>query len=140
MSWTGTSRLGAAAMLVLPLAILPPRAAAQGTAPYPIETTRDLLAACSVPANDPSHAAALGLCAGYSGGVVDFYRANALAENKPLRVCLPEPMPTRGQAISRFVAWAENNKQYLDEPATYGMMRFLLVTYPCPSEHGTSEH
>jgi len=131
MHRAGPGVLGAAAILALPLTLPPRRAEAQGPPAYRIETTRDLVAACSVPANDPSQAAALGLCAGYSGGVVDFYRANALAENQPLKVCLPTPTPTRAQAITRFVAWAANNGQYLDEPAVYGMMRFLMTTYPC---------
>jgi hypothetical protein len=51
---------------------------------------------------------------------------------KPM-FCLPEPQPTRQQAVQMFVAWAKQNSQYLGERPVDSLMRFVTGQWPCPA-------
>ena len=112
-----------------------PAAAAPAPAPTPaasnITTTRDLVALCNTAETDPTYPGAIGLCVGYGSGVLAYHLADTRAHTRARKVCLPSPPPSRGEARRLFVAWAQSNDRYMDEPAVDGVMRFLITTYPC---------
>jgi hypothetical protein len=43
----------------------------------------------------------------------------------------PEPPPTRAEAIQMFVAWTQENPQYLNERPVDSMFRFFATKFPC---------
>jgi hypothetical protein len=46
-------------------------------------------------------------------------------------VCVPDPLPSRNDAIDRFIKWAESNPQHMDERPVEAEFRFLMQTWPC---------
>ncbi|MBV8095767.1 MAG: hypothetical protein JOY71_30330 [Acetobacteraceae bacterium] len=113
----------------------PPAGGQAPPASYHIRTLQDVVNLCSTPSSDPSYAGAIGLCAGYLSGVIDYHLADtARATGRTRRVCLPKTATTREQAVNGFVSWARLNSQYMAEPAVQGVMRYFINTYPCPAE------
>jgi hypothetical protein len=98
---------------------------------FNVRTTGDLVALCNTPNTDPSYPGAIGLCVGYGSGVLDYHLADTHGRKRARKVCLPAQPPTRGEARRMFVAWAQANPQYTEEPAVSGVMRFLIATFPC---------
>jgi hypothetical protein len=99
--------------------------------PYEIHTLRDLINVCRTPQTDPFYASAEGLCWGYASGVLDFYQVDTATGHRRQRVCLPTTAPTRGEAVTGLLTWADANQQFLDDSAPYGLMRFYIAQYPC---------
>ncbi len=112
----------------------PASAGAPAAAPPPalnIRSTRDLVNLCNTSDTDPGYPGAIGLCVGYGSGVIDYHFAENPPHSRGRKVCLPNPPPTRGEARKMFVAWAQDNEQYMDAPAVYGVMRFAIAAFPC---------
>jgi hypothetical protein len=105
--------------------------AAHKFAPMNLRTTGDLLALCNTPDTDPAYPNAVGLCVGYGSGVLDYHLADTVRNRRARKVCIPKPPPTRGEARTAFIAWAQANPQYMTDPAVQGAMRFFIATYPC---------
>jgi hypothetical protein len=90
----------------------------------------DLLALCSVSADDPLHLEAIHMCEGFAVGT--FQTIMALTAYKGLEpIICPDPPPTRDEGVAHFVAWAKANPQYQGDQAVQFLGRFLLRTYPC---------
>jgi len=100
-------------------------------APMNVRTTGDLVALCNTPATDPSYPNAIGLCVGYGSGVLDYHLADTFRQRRARKVCIPQPPPTRGEAREKFIVWAQAHPDDMQEPAVYGVMRFLIAAYPC---------
>jgi hypothetical protein len=66
---------------------------------------------------DALHTAAANFCHGHVVGAYHYYRAmTSRPDRKPL-FCLPNPQPSRDEAIRAFVAWAQTHPPYNNEPA-----------------------
>ncbi len=96
-----------------------------------IDNMFDLAELCSTSQNDPIHTAAANFCQGYVVGAYHYYRAlTSKPGEKPL-FCLPNPQPSRNEAIGLFVAWARANPQYNNEPAVEALFKFAIEKWPC---------
>jgi Rap1a immunity proteins len=79
--------------------------------------------------------AAINFCKGYIQGAVTVEMLNMVAFRRPKLFCLPDPRPTRTQAIGEFVNWARAAPDRMAQTATDGVFRFLNERYPCPALH-----
>jgi Rap1a immunity proteins len=117
--------------LVLVASLAPWCAEAIESDNFRVRSTADLVEICSVPPNDSMYAAAIGFCQGYGVGAFHYYQASVSGpEGKPF-VCLPNPPPSRTEALQMFLAWARENPQYMGEPAVETLFRWLAGKWPC---------
>jgi hypothetical protein len=117
--------------LVLVASLAPLCAEAVTADMFRVRSTADLVEICSVPPNDAMHAAAIGFCHGYGVGAFHYYQASVSGpEGKPF-VCLPDPPPSRTEALQTFLTWVRENPQYMGEPAVDTLFRWLAGTWPC---------
>ncbi len=96
-----------------------------------VKTTGELVELCSVSADDPSYAAAMGFCLGYIDGVLDYEAAlMSGATYKPI-VC-PHAALTREEVVAGFLDWSKANPQLLGiEAPVEGLMRAVYEKWPC---------
>jgi hypothetical protein len=99
---------------------------------FQLRNTGDLVALCSAAPSDPMGTAAVNFCSGFGVGVVRVLQEEDAADrsHQPM-FCLPNPGPTRNQAIASFVHWANADPSRLTMPATDGVASFLASQYPC---------
>ena len=98
---------------------------------FQLRSTGDLLDLCSASPNDPMGHAAFHVCEGFGVGVFRVLQ-KVDAARKTRMFCLPEPMPTRNEALAAFVAWGKANPGQLDQAPEDGVAAFLMNQYPCP--------
>ncbi|MDH4114156.1 MAG: Rap1a/Tai family immunity protein [Burkholderiaceae bacterium] len=104
-------------------------AVAADSSTFQLRDAGDLMRACSVPADDVTHANAIGFCHGVLTGAYRYYESTVAAENR--FICSPDPTPTRAQVMNDFVAWAKANPRYMQDPPVDTLFRYLAETYPC---------
>jgi hypothetical protein len=46
-------------------------------------------------------------------------------------VCMPDPAPSRNEAIGMFIDWAKARPQFWKEPPVETEFRFLTEKWPC---------
>ena len=115
------------------LCLWPMASAAVTQETFLVRTTQDLTELCTAPETDPLHGAAIGFCFGYVMGAYHYYTAEQSGPDMKPMFCLPEPQPTRRQAVQMFVGWAKQNSQYLGERPVDSLMRFATAQWPCPA-------
>jgi hypothetical protein len=95
-----------------------------------VNSTGDLVDLCTAAPSDPMGTAAVNFCHGFGVGV---YRVLAELEmaRKVRTFCIPDPMPTRTEALASFVQWAKANADVLAMPPQDGLQAFLSKQYPC---------
>ncbi len=98
---------------------------------FQVRTTGDLIRLCEASPTDPTGIAALHFCHGFTVGAYQYHQIAMAAEGKPRLVCVPNPPPSRNEAIAAFVAWAKQNPAQMNTPPVEGMFRFLAQRYPC---------
>ena len=94
-------------------------------------TTADLVELCTARADSPIGTAAVNFCEGFAQGAVLVEMQNMAAFRGPKLFCLPNPPPTRDQAMSEFVNWARAAPDRMAASSTDGLFRFLSEHYPC---------
>jgi len=98
---------------------------------FKVKTTENLIALCSATPDDPLYAQAVNFCHGYLVGAFHYYEASVAGpKGKPL-VCLPDPRPSRNEAIALFIDWAKDHPQYWGENPVETEFRFLMEKWPC---------
>jgi len=104
-----------------------------GRPQYNIGTFGDLMRICQTTRNDAAFPTAMGLCAGYISGVLDFHLVDTgwSGNRHARRVCLPAEHPTRLEAMQSLVSWNQSHQQYDNQPAADGVMRYFMQAYPC---------
>jgi hypothetical protein len=118
--------------LWLTLALLAPvHAVAADSSSYQLRNAADLVKVCSVAADHPLHANALGFCHGVLTGAYRYYEATAAGKSR--FVCAPTPTPTRSAVMSGFVQWAGRHAERMQDPPIDTLFRYLGETYPCKS-------
>jgi len=127
----GARALGWAAGGLLALAAAGAQAVEPGD--FEVRTAQDLVELCSAVPPDPNAVEAIHFCHGFGSGAWNYHEAvHTGPEADPDFVCLPDPAPTRTEALAGFVRWAEQNPQHLQEPAVDALFRYLTESYPCP--------
>ena len=95
-------------------------------------TTGDLVELCTATADNPIGTAAINFCEGFAQGAVLVEMQNQAAFRGPKLFCMPNPPPSRNQALNDFVNWARSSPDRLAQSSTDGLFRFLSERYPCP--------
>jgi hypothetical protein len=99
-----------------------------------LRNAADLVAVCSAPAGDPMMTAAVNFCDGFTVGVYRTLAAEQAAMQSKL-FCVVGPVPTRSEAVARFVAWAQSRPDVLSEQPEDAILAYLQVRFPCASPH-----
>jgi len=94
-----------------------------------VSNAADLIALCSIPADDPHYSNALGFCHGYLTGSYHFYDSTEPVSSR--LICSPQPTPRRADVMSAFVAWGRRHPEHMKDRAVDALFRFLAETYPC---------
>lgn len=99
-----------------------------------IKNAQDLVDLCSVSKGDPLADEAIHFCEGFASGAWQYYELTT-ARSKPF-VCLPEPRPSRDEAVAGFVVWAQDpsRAEHMTAPAVEALFRFLNEKWPCPGQ------
>jgi hypothetical protein len=111
--------------------MLPRLAGAVSGEDFKVKTTRDLMNLCTVSADDPLRKEALNFCHGYLVGAYHYYEAENSGPGGARLVCIPNPAPSRNEAIGMFVEWTRVHPQYMDEKPVETEFRFLSEKWPC---------
>lgn len=120
----------ASLVALLTLTLLPRAAAAVTRDTFLVNRTAELIELCTVPESDPMHAPCVAFCHGY---LVGAYQYNEAAGH-PVKICLPEPRPSRHEGIQMFIAWAKENPQHMNDRPVDTLMRFLATKFGCAKE------
>jgi len=99
---------------------------------FSANTTGDLVALCTATPDNPIGTAAINFCEGFAQGAVLVEMQNQAAFRGPKLFCMPNPPPSRSQALNDFVNWARSASDRLAQSSTDGLFRFLSERYPCP--------
>jgi hypothetical protein len=121
-----------ALIIVLTMMLWPLYSEALTRDDFLVRTTQDLVKLCTADEKDPLYQAAIGFCHGFTAGAYQYHQAiTKSGAERTSFVCVPEPPPTRAEAIQMFVAWTQENPQYLNEPPVDSLFRFLATKFPC---------
>ena len=105
---------------------------AETEANFGANTTGDLVELCAAVPDNGMGTAAVNFCEGFAQGAVLVEMQNQAAFRGPKLFCMPNPPPSRNQALSEFVNWARASPDRLAQSSTDGLFRFLSERYPCP--------
>jgi hypothetical protein len=119
--------VAAALILFAPCASL-----AATEAHFAAKTTGDLVELCDATPDNAMGTAAVNFCEGFAQGAVSVEMQNLAAFRGPKLFCMPNPLPSRNQALSEFVKWARMSPDRMSASSTDGLFRFLNERYPCP--------
>jgi Rap1a immunity proteins len=100
---------------------------------FQVRTTSDLVTLCSVDPAAPDYSMAISFCHGFAVGAYQYHSQTVGASSASRFVCLPNPPPTRSQAIADFVAWARARPETMNAPPVDALFRHLSERYPCRS-------
>ena len=76
--------------------------------------------------------AAVNFCSGFAQGTVSLEMEHDAGSRSMKLFCLPDPAPTRNEALAEFVKWARASPERLNATAVDGLISFLGERYPCP--------
>jgi hypothetical protein len=113
-------------------ALTAPPVHAATEANFAANSTGDLVALCSATPDNGVGTAALNFCEGYFQGAVSVELQNMAPMRARKLFCLPNPPPSRNEAMSGFVSWARAAPGRLSQSPTDGVFHFLSERYPCP--------
>jgi hypothetical protein len=117
--------------LVVIVFLLPGFAAAVTEKDFEAETTQNLVNLCTASPDDPLYQQAINFCHGYLVGAYDYYEAVRGGPGGIKLVCLPDPPPSRNDAIDMFIKWTKARPQYWKEKPVETEFRFLMEKWPC---------
>jgi hypothetical protein len=94
-------------------------------------TTGDLVVLCSAHPAAPNYTAAIHFCHGFTSGAYAYYALLAAAVPDARFVCVPDPAPSRSEAIDGFIDWARRNPDFTTSHPVDSIFRYLAEQYPC---------
>jgi Rap1a immunity proteins len=97
---------------------------------FQVKTAADLVALCSTEQSEQLMTAAANFCHGFAVGVYQTLQAQQAGMRTKL-FCVPNPTPSRNEAIAAFVTWAKASPSVMSEPAPDAILRYLTQKYPC---------
>ena len=118
-------------IILLAIALWPLCSEALTREDFLVHSTQDLVKLCSASESDSLYQAAIGFCYGYAVGVYHYYQVDTAGAGQRGFVCFPDPPPTRVETIQMFLAWTNQNPQYMSERPVYSIFRFLQSKFPC---------
>ena len=98
---------------------------------FRMKTAADLVDLCSADPASEHYIAAIHFCQGFGLGAYQYYLAQTADDPSSQYVCLPNPPPSRNEAMTAFVAWGKAHPQYMGEAPVDAVFRYLGETYPC---------
>ncbi len=104
---------------------------AQTPEDFDVDSAEDLVMLCGAKPDSPNYMAAIHFCHGFGTGAYHYYLVQAAADPSKKFICLPDPAPTRTEALNSFVSWMGDNPQYHNDEAVDALFRYLGETYPC---------
>jgi hypothetical protein len=113
------------------LLILPGLANAVSENDFKADTTEQVVSLCTADPGEPLYQQAVNFCHGYLVGAYKYYEAAHSGPKALKMVCLPDPQPTRDEAIQMFMEWAQAHRQYMNESPVETEFRFLMEKWPC---------
>jgi hypothetical protein len=99
---------------------------------FTVKTTGDVVALCDPQGNGPIDNAGINFCDGFAQGVVLTEQEHEAGRGGRKLFCLPDPPPTRNEAIADFVKWARASPDRLNITPVDGLITYLGDRYPCP--------
>ena len=120
--------------IVLPVMfvlLLPCLAVAVTEEDFEVHTARQYIRLCTVSPDDPYYQKAIHFCHGYFEGAYQYYEAMTSGPKAIKFVCVPDPLPSRNDAIAWFIEWVNANPQHMDERPVEVQFRFLMEKFPC---------
>jgi Rap1a immunity proteins len=118
-------------LFLLFLLILPALAGAVSEDDFRVRTTQNLINLCTAAPNDPLYPQAINFCYGYLVGAFHYYESSVSGPKAARLVCLPDPAPSRNDAVRMFIDWAKAQPQYKEEKPVETEFRFLIEKWPC---------
>lgn len=106
-------------------------AAAMTEEDFKARTTQNLLNLCAASTSDPLAERAIHFCHGYLLGAYAYHVAESSGPEGKQLVCLPNPEPSRNDAVAMFLKWAKAHPQYLEQSPVETEFMFLIETWPC---------
>ena len=97
-----------------------------------VRNTGDLVELCSAAPSDAMYTAASNFCHGFAVGVFRVLQEQDMARKVNHLFCLPNPAPTRNEALASFVRWAKADAARTTQSPADGIAMFLSQQYPCP--------
>lgn len=88
-------------------------------------TTGDLVELCIATPDNAIGTAAVNFCEGFAQGAVLLEMQNMAAFRGSKLFCMPNPPPSRNEALSEFVNWARALPDRMTATSTDGLFRFL---------------
>ena len=110
---------------------LPVLGAAVSENDFKADTTEQIVNLCTAKVKDPLYHQAVNFCHGYLVGAFDYYETAHSGPKAFKLVCLPDPPPSRNEAIEMFIEWARAHPQHMKDNPVEAEFRFLMETYPC---------
>jgi hypothetical protein len=98
---------------------------------FQVRTAADLVDLCDTDPASEHYIAAIHFCQGFSIGAYQYYMAQATEDPSSRFVCIPNPPPTRNEAMAAFVNWARAHPEYMNDAPVDTLFRYLGQTYPC---------
>jgi hypothetical protein len=118
-------------LLLVMFCFFPSVAAAVSENDFEAKTTENLVNLCTVSTDDPLYPHAINFCHGYLVGAFHYHEVSTSGpEGRPL-VCMPDPRPSRTEAINMFIDWIKAHPEYWGEPPVETEFRFLMEMWPC---------
>jgi hypothetical protein len=113
------------------LLILPGLASAVSEIDFKADTTEQIVNLCTADPSEPLYQQAVNFCHGYPVGAYKYYESVNSGPNALKFICLPDPQPSRDEAIQMFMEWAKTHSQYMNESPVETEFRFLMEKWPC---------
>jgi len=111
--------------------LVPGIAGAVSDEDFEINATENLLKLCTAAPGDPLYHQAVNFCHGFLVGAYHYHVAESNGPQGVKLVCMPDPPPSRNEAIDMFIQWAKARPQYWKEEAVETEFRFLIEKWPC---------
>lgn len=100
---------------------------------FSLRNAQDLVDVCAADTADPLYTASVNFCHGFVIGVFRVLREEEMASRSRHSFCIPQPAPTRNEAIDSFVRWIKNRSGQMTQSPADAVAMFLSQQYPCPS-------
>lgn len=98
---------------------------------FQVRTATDLVDLCDTDPSSVHYIAAIHFCQGFGIGAYQYYAAQVTEDPSTRFVCIPNPPPTRNEAMAAFVGWARAHPEYMNDAPVDTLFRYLGQTYPC---------
>ena len=128
MSRSTVLAIGCAVVMMLPTS--EPRAQLTPN-DFVVDDATGLAELCSAETNDAYYVQAIHMCHGFVGGVAQYAFLLFGASGGSL-ICLPDPQPSRDEAIAEFVVWLRAHPEFANVEAPEAIVRFMAERFPCP--------